>query len=617
MNKVASMSYRSDIQCLRGIAVLLVVIFHIWPDFLPSGYVGVDIFFVISGFLMSALYLKGDPKKSACLQFYTRRLLRIIPSYLVTIGLFLLYSSFVFTPYEFLVTQKQALASLFLVPNIYLWSGEAYFNEFAFRPLLHLWTIGVEVQFYILVPIFFYLAKKQRVIFFLVMIVSFVACIIMVKISGKTAFFMLPFRIWEFLIGFSIAQYLSIHGNVKYNNPILKWCAALLICALFLAGFFVSHVENHPGIFALCACLTTGFILAFGLPAQLGSIWISKGLYRGLEKLGKYSYSLYLVHFPIIIAVYYKPFSGESIDAVFDIKLLYLATAILFGTLILHHCVELVNWKKFPAIKNTPKVGIAFVLLASCFLASYQANTMYFDEYEHSITKAPLDRSYWRCGKWVKLKSILNSQINTCLLTPEVSDDSKKALLVGDSHADAIKLSLAKALADNNTQLHFMIKSCSVGRGGCAAADIISIANSLSINTIYLHDKSSNFNGEAVKKLFNESQKEGIDIIYIDPIPTYKYSVPAYLYSVYESGDKDPDFNQDLAYFNKKYQNIHQLLNEIGIKRLPTLEYLCTPYCVLAKGSVSYYSDSHHLSLSGARELEAMLLTRPRLYKQP
>lgn len=211
------MNYREDIQILRGVSILLVVLYHLGIGIFKSGFLGVDIFFVISGFLMSILY-----KENNTINFYKRRALRILPAYFVTIivtliVVFILAINLI-TPDDYEQTIEQALYSSLFVPNIAFWLQNSYFDPNLFRPLLHLWSLGVEIQFYLIVPIIFFLVKRSKIFFWLLSIVSISLCFAVTEVSPRTSFFILPFRLWEFMVGYGAARYLTDNGNIKNDS---------------------------------------------------------------------------------------------------------------------------------------------------------------------------------------------------------------------------------------------------------------------------------------------------------------------------------------------------------------------------------------------------------------
>ncbi len=262
------MPYRKDIQVLRGVAVLLVVFYHLGIGGFESGFLGVDVFFVISGYLMAAMYDPADK-----MAFFRRRAKRLLPAYFAVVLLSLIAAAVITTPNDYEEVERQAWFATFFAPNVGFWLQTTYFAPHIFRPLLHLWSLGVEIQFYLLVPLIFWLSARSRTIFLVSALTSAALCLVVVGISGKTSFFWLPFRLWEFMIGFGIARYLpgaANRGSIALGAlGAIAFIAVVCIPLLKVDGHSRSILDGHPGALAVFICLATGLVIALGVPKVL------------------------------------------------------------------------------------------------------------------------------------------------------------------------------------------------------------------------------------------------------------------------------------------------------------------------------------------------------------
>lgn len=284
---IDSFKRQIDIQILRGLAVTLVVLFHWELPFLKSGFLGVDIFFVISGFLMAILY-----RNAGASSFLLRRAKRLLPAYFVTISATLVAAYCIVLPVDFKQVTEQTFYASILSSNFGFWFQNSYFDKTAFKPLLHLWSLGVEIQFYFLVPILFYLHKKSKWTLPIIALTSITLCFIIIHFSPKTSFFLTPFRMWQFLIGIGVAQlkFRSALASNKQFQVKPHWGMSffvilLLIPALPVDGQSLQAWNGHPSLAALLISLATAGVLYFQLP----DIFMTSMVGRSFEKLGDWS----------------------------------------------------------------------------------------------------------------------------------------------------------------------------------------------------------------------------------------------------------------------------------------------------------------------------------------
>lgn len=203
--------YRADIDGLRAIAVLAVVGFHAFPDYFPGGFVGVDVFFVISGFLISSIIFREVGRSTFRLpQFYARRIRRIFPALLIVLVACLLFGWFALLPDELEHLGKHVAAAATFVSNLALWQESGYFDRAAeLKPLLHLWSLGVEEQFYLVWPMLLLLLwKRQQNIAITIVLLTLTSFMLSIALGQQSpsANFYFPFsRFWELGLGCLLA----------------------------------------------------------------------------------------------------------------------------------------------------------------------------------------------------------------------------------------------------------------------------------------------------------------------------------------------------------------------------------------------------------------------------
>lgn len=586
--KTNKMEKRTDIQVLRALAVIFVVLFHLEVAGIESGFLGVDVFFVVSGFLMAILYKKGEAKK-----FFERRAKRLIPAYFATIILTMFASLFIVLPSELGQVATQSIYGLFFANNIGFWMQNSYFSKSDFNPLLHLWSLGVEIQFYLIVPLLAWFFRKSKVFLFLAILASFAACIYIVGISTKTSFFMMPLRMWEFLIGFVIAYYLTNNGSVKFNN--FRWLGLIgliTLCAIpfiHVDGQTLNRLQGHPSFYALFVCIATSLVLGFGLPKALENNVIS----NGIAKIGDYSYSIYLVHFPIIVLYLYEPFSGTKLypDSYIDKGILLVL--IIVASILMH---KLIETRKF---NNIAKAYLASLISIFVLTGAVKVvpDVMY-SEKEKNIFNGLEDRSTYRCGKLIR---ITDPKAISCKINPEEFENS--VLLVGNSHADSIKVAFAETASRKKLNTYFLVSNTPLMDASVTPERLINEAKKLKINHLVLHFSPKSIKVDTIEKVLDLAQQNNMKVDFILPVPTYTESVPKIIYqnnvnaqySVNKYQENNAHLFEELSPLKEKFKNF---------RTYEVAQIFCKTKCVISDSHKHpYYFDDDHLNLTGAELL--------------
>ncbi|WP_421697171.1 acyltransferase family protein [Ancylobacter sp.] len=297
-----SLRYRAHIDGLRAIAVLGVVLYHFGAKWLPGGFVGVDVFFVISGYLIcKSIYADVAEGRFSLLAFYERRIRRIAPAFLAVTAVTAIAAALILLPYQMLIFGRSVLWSVFAVGNIFFYQRTDYFAPAAQEmPLLHYWSLAVEEQFYFLFPAVVLLlnrfGRRALVVGVLALFVaSLAASQLMLTRDPAAAYFLLPFRAFEMLIGAALAL-----PGVRFSQKPVECAAAVLGgCAMILGAMLMLKASSpFPGLRALTPCVGAALVIWGGEGvATLGTRLLGS---RPMVFVGKISYSLYLVHWPIV-----------------------------------------------------------------------------------------------------------------------------------------------------------------------------------------------------------------------------------------------------------------------------------------------------------------------------
>ncbi|PDQ21517.1 acyltransferase [Mesorhizobium sanjuanii] len=296
------MKYRRDIDGLRAVAVLPVVLFHFGITAIPGGFTGVDIFFVISGYLISGSLLDDlERGQFSIVSFYWRRARRILPALVFVTLLTCIAALFILLPSDLHEFSLSVIAASTFWSNIYFWKTTNYFSiDAQLRPMLHTWSLSVEEQYYIFAPILMlliyrYFGKRWLAILLPIILGSFVLAIMATSMAPTAGFYLLPTRIWELMLG----AVLMLKRPPAVGNRLVMELAGLAGVGLLAIGFLtVSESDPFPGYNALYPCLGTALLIYAGqaTPSTIVTRILET---RPLVWIGLISYSLYLVHWPI------------------------------------------------------------------------------------------------------------------------------------------------------------------------------------------------------------------------------------------------------------------------------------------------------------------------------
>lgn len=425
--------YRADIDGLRAIAILGVVFFHfnIYP--FKGGYLGVDVFLVISGYLIASFILpKLKNNDFNFFEFFLRRIKRLLPTYYITLALSFILAYLVFEPDIFNKFAKSSISSMFFVSNFFFWKNSGYWDESNTNPLLHTWTLSLEWQFYFFISIFFYLGWQffrnyLKLLLLIIFILSLALSIL--YIGRNVSFFLIPFRLFEFSIGsfiFLIEKKIKLFDN---NKNILSFFGFFLIIFSFIN---FDSTSNVPGYISLIPCFGTA-ILLYQNNSYLHYILANKNIVY----IGLISYSLYLFHWPII--TYYNSFYIAELNYVIKILLLIFS---LFLSAINYELIE----------KKIRKLSFKFISLKSFFLLATVIISMFVLNYLIIKNNGLPNRISHEKNEFINLindetKVRNNFLKNNIDLKFDVSSRTK-LLVLGDSHGEDLFMAIKQNISN-------------------------------------------------------------------------------------------------------------------------------------------------------------------------
>ncbi|MBU3938886.1 acyltransferase [bacterium] len=620
------MKFRTDINGLRAIAIIGVVLFHFNFILVPGGFAGVDVFFVISGFLMTSIIFRGIEENSfSIFKFYIQRTNRIIPPLAVLTLVLLILGWLYLSPTDYKALSKHVLGSLGFVSNIIYWREVSYFDAAAYEKwLLHTWSLSVEWQFYILYPIILVFLKNffsfNNIKWFILFgtIISFSISVYAVNKWPIPAYYLLPSRGWEMLLG-SLAYLFPITTTTTEKN---KKLLELFGFSLIVLSFTLITKENlWPGYLAFIPVFGTYLII---ISNRQKSILTNNLIF---QKLGKWSYSIYLWHWPILVYSYYFPKDNWYIIGI--------PLSILLGWL----SFKFIESYKFPSVKNLQqlislKATMFFIVLLIVSAAVYLSNgatlrypdkdNLLIEELSSEVIMPRRENGYCFYSFDNKTLNVDSSEGQECFLGKTSDIKDVDTLLFGDSFAgtydpfwNKIFMKINKTYQSVSTnwctpsftenftgrKSDLSYKQCLLNRTflkeSISKKKYKNIIFASSWNSVLQQGYMDDF-----LHVVDEASKQGINVFvmatptsYIrDPIPLFIRSVyedEPFILNKYERSYKSNNYVNDfLSKKLKTYPNVYFIDRKMMFENTSTFEY---------KGSsVPYSLDGNHMSLIGS-----------------
>jgi peptidoglycan/LPS O-acetylase OafA/YrhL len=549
----SSMKYRPYLDGLRAVAILSVIACHLDLRGAHGGFVGVDVFFVVSGYLISSIILTDLAQgRFSLATFYERRIRRIFPALFAMLLTFSAVACIFFLPEELVAYARSAIAAVFSASNLYFSQHAGYFDQSEVRPLLHTWSLGVEEQFYLLFPLFIaavyrWFPKRMRTIIVACTLASLLISIYAVTSNRNIAFYMPQSRAWELLTGvlLSIGAFPQIRSAMMRN---LASAAGLL--AVGCADHFYNSGTPFPGLSALAPCLGAALMIA---SSESGDSLVRRFLsWQPMRFTGRISYSLYLWHWPVIVLANMGVLSimehlmlprrvaaaiSGRFDPVVEIALAF-ALAVLswryVETPFRNGSIKLSRVRIFQGAAATAACAAAVsvcIILSGGFNARFSPQILtlasYLGDSGDSIDRRPVRMGVCFITTTNRFEDF---QADACLKS---SSDKRNYLLLGDSHSAVIWSALASALPGSNV-MQANTSGCPGVLHPAASPDCRKMVNYIyqtflpnhHVDGLLLESRWTQQDIPSLNETIAWAHARGISVILFGPVPEYDTSLP-------------------------------------------------------------------------------------------
>ena len=646
--------YRPDIDGLRAIAVLSVLFFHYRIGPFSGGYVGVDIFFVISGYLITTIILREiENRNFSITRFYERRFRRILPALIVTVISALIAGALLFDSNQFEALSKSISLTALFSSNILFYLQSGYFDTpSALKPLLHTWSLAVEEQYYIFFPLILvwignWRSKQFVRILIPLALISFIASIFGVYVNSPGTFYLIPTRAWEFLVG----SILSIHTLPKIKQLYTRNIITIAGLALIAFSIFTYDTETpFPGFAALAPTLGTAFIIYAGTTE---TPWINRILsLRPLVFIGLISYSLYLWHWPILVFTKYYTITGPN---GLTTTLMLIATAIM--AIITWRYVEtpyrkkrlLAERKQLIVTSLIASAGIA--LIGAIILFNHGFPNRYVNDPAHQITDGDPEWKHWEACENIEAR--FNRHQELCSIGKPGNAES--FIVWGDSHARALASAINLRAKQNGASGRIATRSAclpliSVGRPndqqcrGFNTQVLSYLTTKPEIGTVILAGRwalsangsrykreegpdvrlidtqvsENNFRSNTelfeigLNRTIERLHQMGKKIVLVAPIPEVGFNVPASEFIAHITGR---DVNQIIAprlnEYHERRAPVQKIFTQLAQQRQvrivdPSILLCDKQRCIVTRDDTAMYRDDDHLSTFGSKQISAV-----------
>ena len=609
------MDYRREIDGLRALAVLPVILFHAGFETFSGGFVGVDVFFVISGYLITTIILAElEQGKFSIVNFYERRARRILPALFLVMLVCIPFAWFWLLPSDMKDFSENLVAVSVFASNILFWRESGYFDTAAeLKPLLHTWSLAVEEQYYVLFPLFlmlFWRLGKRSILVMLGLV--FVASLAVAEWAAyakpAAAFYLLHTRGWELLIGAFAAFYLSKANRKEFGKAVGEIGGWLGVALILYAVFAYSKATPFPGLYALVPTLGTVLVILFATQQTTVGRFVGNKAFAGV---GLISYSAYLWHQPLFAFARHRSLTEPSHTVFLVLSVLALALAYL-------------SWRYVEAPfrkRGNVSRGLIFSLgfvFTSLFIAigyfGYVKNgfesrfeRVLSGDIGHIEFHKYIDEQYFDCEPKVVAENALSW--DGFLRCKQSRQGTPEIVLLGDSHAEHLFLGLAEYIPSKNIAFYILAAKPYVD-----SSEFKHIFNELLNNSTPQHiiltmdfgrvDSVGTGLYEGFSGTIKALLKAGKTVSLVGDIPRFNQDPGLCVYSLSTQSRSSCVLSRDdVERQSSAYDGIlKRLANEYDLTYISIDENFCVDNsCGMAKGDTILYRDNNHLNIIGSK----------------
>ena len=606
------MNYRSEIDGLRALAVIPVILFHAGFELFSGGFVGVDVFFVISGYLITTILIEDmQNKRFSIINFYERRARRILPALFFVMLICIPFAWMWMLPTQMKNFSQSLVAISFFASNILFWKESGYFDVDAKeKPLLHTWSLAVEEQYYLLFPIFLILVWRfgKNKVFWMIFVMAAVSLMLSEwgwRNKPDANYYLVVTRAWELLAGSIVAFMIHRRGD-KNNNTL----ALIGLAAIIFSIFTYDKNTPFPSAYSLVPVLGTIMIVLYAKKNSLVADLLST---KVMVNIGLISYSAYLWHFPLISFAKIKLLNSNSVFLMLSLSIVSIIIAFI-------------SWKYIEKpFRNRERISrkiIFFFSLVGLLVFSVFGLLGHFSEgfrdrfsalvdgdTGHVLYYKYIDEKYFDCEpKSIASKALLWNEFLRCKQSKEGEFDW---LLIGDSHAEHLFLGLADE--NSNTNIAYYIFGSAPYLGNKDFQNIFKVLADIKdskkiLLTMHYNHKVSKDNVDSFEVGYRNTIKYlhnlGHQVILVGSVPEHLANAEncKYARNSIEVNNFCSTSVQDFKLQKNKYEpTIRELSLEFDIPFISIYEPLCdSSRCNMIIDGTLLYRHNSHLNIPGS-----------------